>query len=80
MMVLGVTTRYSEQCWNLLISWMDLILEETSRFSWQQIGKRQILYTVLFQGGSSSSLFFKVTKMLKIVCYSSPDQTPLIQL
>ena len=52
MMVLVVTMRYSEQCWNLLISWTDLILEETSKFSWQPIGKRDSLYCTI-QGGSS---------------------------
>ena len=39
MMALVVITRFKEQCWNLLISLMGLIHEETSRFLWQQIGK-----------------------------------------
>lgn len=80
MMVLEVITRCSEQCWSLLISWMDLILEETSRFSWQQIGKRASLKSSI-QGGSPFGLFIiKLMKVIKFVHSSSLDQTLLIQL
>ena len=41
MMALVVITRFKEQCWNLLINLMGLIHEETSRFLWQQIGKKR---------------------------------------